>query len=75
MKIFGSCHLAINRNPMVIVATFVTVWMVFVSVKTSTQLLKWTPSTNVNISPHYHAHIGAMLDVLPSEVPPSQYRL
>ena len=50
MKTFGSCHLVINRNPMMIVGTFVTLQMlVFLWEGTSTPFLKWTPSTNAKI--------------------------
>ena len=69
MKTSGSCHLVINRNPMMIVGTFVTLQMlVFLWGGTSTPFLKWTPSTNTNVSSRYHAHFGKTLDIFPANI-------
>ena len=56
METFGSCRLIINRNPTTIVGTFVTleILIFFWWGDLSTLSLKWTPSTNANISSRYH---------------------
>ena len=46
-----------------IAGTFMTLEMLIVLVgSTSTSFFKQTPSTNANISSHYHTHFGKILN-------------